>query len=432
MPELIQIDATRPIARAVTIGAIILSLLASWFVGRWYLGNTLAEYLDPDEHELSMARTAVSLAPNDPLTHWRLGIMTEKRLTPDQMQHAVSEYEKAVALSPNDYRFWSQLGMGLEQLGDDARAEKALRTATDLAPSYAYPRWNLGNLLLRDGRYEDGFAELRRASTADPVFRPQLFNLAWEVYKDDIESLKSAVGSTSEARAQFASYLVSRQRVEDGIRLWHTLTVAEKQTNRSAGETIVGALIGSHRYYQAAEVANNLVPGPAYHATEGKIIDSGLEENLSPQKGAVFGWQVTQMPQTQVGIDAGRSHSGSRSLRLVFQVRARLDAIKVSQLVLIKPDSEYELEYYVKTEKLQSGATPYIEIFDPAAGAVIGSSEVAQDRDSDWKRVALTFKTGNKSEAVTLRVARGSCGQDPVCPIFGTLWYDDFNLKRRN
>jgi hypothetical protein len=46
----------------------------------------------------------------------------------------------------------------------------------------------------------------------------------------------------------------------------------------------------------------------------------------------------------------------------------------------------------------------------------------------------LSFKTGDKTEAVTIRIARPSCGTDeaPVCPIFGSVWYDDFSLQRRN
>jgi tetratricopeptide (TPR) repeat protein len=432
MPEqLMQFDATKPLPRAVTILVLILALIGSWFVVRWYLGNTLAEFLDPDEHELSLGRTAVSLAPADPFTHWRLGTMVQRGLTPDQLPQVVSEYETAVALAPNDYRFWTVLGIALEQVGDSERGEKALRRATELAPAYAHPHWTLGNLLLRSGRYDEAFAELQLASTADSTFRGQLFNLAWEVYKQDLDSLKTAVGTTAQSRAEFSNYLVGRQRFEDGMLLWQSLTPVEKRTNRAAGEGIISTLVASYRYYQAAGVANDLVSGPVYRATEGNFVNGGFEENLTQQKGLVFGWQITSLPQAQILHDQSRSHGGSRSLRLVFQVRTRLDSIKVSQMVLVKPDSEYDFEYYVKTEKLQSGGTPAIEIFDPVEGKVAAVSEAAPNGDSDWRRAALSFKTGKKTEAVMVRFVRGSCGDDPVCPIFGNLWYDDFSFKRK-
>ena len=74
-----------------------------------------------------------------------------------------------------------------------------------LAPSYAYPRWYLGNLLLRTERYDEGFAELRRASEANDQFATQLFNLAWQLNKDDFNALQSAVGNFPGTRAAFAN-----------------------------------------------------------------------------------------------------------------------------------------------------------------------------------------------------------------------------------
>jgi hypothetical protein len=47
--------------------------------------------------------------------------------------------------------------------------------------------------------------------------------------------------------------------------------------------------------------------------------------------------------------------------------------------------------------------------------------------------VNLAFKTAGKTEAVILRLARVTCSdqETPVCPIFGSIWYDDFSFKRR-
>jgi len=54
---------------------------------------------------------------------------------------------------------------------------------------------------------------------------------------------------------------------------------------------------------------------------------------------------------------------------------------------------------------------------------------------NDWSRINASFKTSDKTEAITLKIVRVKCGdeeQNPVCPIFGSVWYDDFSLKRRN
>src|SRR5215211_3905542 len=190
----------------------------SYYVVRWYLGNTLAEYFDPNEGTLDAAKWAAQMAPDDPLTHWRIAQVSQKTLPLDQQVAAIAEYERAVSLSPNDYRFWMNLGTAQEQAGNSAQAELALKRAVALAPAYSYPHWYLGNLLLRNGRYDEAFAELRLASQADIELMPQLFNLVWEIYSSDPQALKNAVGESAGARANFALYLVGRKRVDDGLR----------------------------------------------------------------------------------------------------------------------------------------------------------------------------------------------------------------------
>jgi tetratricopeptide (TPR) repeat protein len=433
MPDqVMQLAARKPFVRLLMIFALAFGLIWSWFVVRWYLANTLAEYLRPEENSVAGAKLAVSLGPNDPLTHWRLGEFTQKKLPSDQVGQMVKEYEKAASLSPNDYRFWMAFGTALEQVGEEQRAEEALRRAVKLAPSYSFPRWYLGNCLLRSGHFAEAFTELQRSSEADPELRSQLFNLAWELYNNDFESLKSSIGNKAEARAQFSQYLLGQGRFEDGLRLWGTLSESEKKDNRAAGEAMLGSLMVAKHFHQAVAVWNDLVPDIPYRAALGQVVDGGFEVDFAQRPRAVFGWQVQSLQQVPIAIDPRQAHSGSRSLSIVFQVRSRLNAVNLSQLVPVQPDTQYDFECYVKTQKLVSAATPVVALVDAMDGSVVATSEPAPDEDSDWQRVALTFKTGAKTEALTLQINRASCGENPVCPIYGTLWYDDFNLKPRN
>src|SRR4030095_15878304 len=134
------------------------------------------------------------------------------------------EYETAVRLSPNDYRFWMSLGAALEQQGDYPKAEMALRRSVELAPSYSYPAWYLGNLFLRSGRYAEAFTELRRASQSDPELRPQLFSLAEKIYTSAVEMRKTAIGPAADTRAQFSLYLLERNNYDDALRFWNSLS----------------------------------------------------------------------------------------------------------------------------------------------------------------------------------------------------------------
>src|ERR1044071_1131488 len=229
--EVVHISVRKVPVRILLLLLLLAAGFWSYYVVRWYIGNTLAEYFSPTDSTLDVAKMAEAMAPNDPLTHWRIAQVSQKKLPLDQQAPAIAEYEKAVSLSPYDYRLWMSLGTAQEQSGDPVKAELALKQAVTLAPSYAYPRWFLGNLYLRNGRYNDAFAELRRAAEADPELLPQLFNLSWEIYKADPEALKNSVGQDSGVRAKFALYLLSQKRFDDGMRLWYGLTIEEKTKN---------------------------------------------------------------------------------------------------------------------------------------------------------------------------------------------------------
>ena len=427
--ELIQIRVTA-LLKLLMLLTILLSLGASWFVVRWYLGNTIAENLITDQRQLATAEMAVRMAPSDPLSHWRLGNLIQTQLHSDQISRVVAEYEQAVSLAPHDYRLWMDLGAALEQAGEPEKAEKALRTAVQLAPAYADPRWHLGNLLLRTGRYDEAFAELQHASEANDKLQPQLFNLAWQVNKDDFESLKKSIGSSPGARAQFSQYLVARGRFDEGLRLWDELSPEEKKLNRSAADSIVSSLTAAKRYHQAAEVLGTVTSQKSFGAQLDQFSDPGFEAGVVNDN--VFGWQAPSSSEVHTSIDNSEQHSGDRSLRLVFQVRNKLEAINVSQLVPVSANTQYDLEWYYKTQKLVSAATPITVISDAADDAVFATSESIPNGDNDWQRLAVSFKTGPKTEAVRLRINRARCEEDsPVCPIYGTVWYDDFNLKAR-
>ena len=332
--ELIQIDASKRVIRIGFILIIAVAMVWTYYAFRWYFGNTMAEYFNTGENNLQLAQIANTLAPNDPITNWRLGQVSQKRLPLDQSAPALAAYEKAVSLSPNDYRFWMSLGVAREQAGEGDLAEQALRRAIALAPSYAYPRWHLGNLLLRRGRYDEAFTELRTAGESNPEeLLPQFFNLMSQVYESDVESLKRSVGPSAETRAQFALYLLTQQKRDEGLGIWATLNADQKKANKAIGDSIVSTLVNNRHFHDALEVWNELAPTPAYRAEEGRITDGSFEELISYGPEVVFGWQVKTVPNLQIGIDPNVGHSGQRSLRILFQVRTQLNAINVSQLI---------------------------------------------------------------------------------------------------
>ena len=431
--EIIQVRLRSPLLKILLLIPPIVAAICSYFSVSWYLGNTLAENLDPNDGNLEIARRALAMAPNDPLTHVRLAELKQEDLPLDRQSEAIPEFEKAVSLSPNDYRFWIFLGTAYERVGESNKAEQALKRAVTLAPSYSYPHWYFGNLLLRNARYDEAFAELRIAGESNSELQSQQFNLIWQVYGDDLEGLKNAVGRSSTSRSAFALYLVSQKQFEVALRLWNTLSNDEKRANQSTAGEMISTLNNNFRFHDSLKIWNEIAD-EKLRAQVDQIFNAGFEQDVPDGPELVFGWRINNQPQVQIRIDAAKRHSGMRSVRVVYQVRTNLDAVSVYQLVPVQPGSSYDLECYVSTSDLQTGSSPRIDILDPTTNGVLVSSSNAPSGTNDWSPISLSFSTSDKTQAVMVRIARSSCADKdtPVCPIFGSVWYDDFTLKRRN
>lgn len=427
--KIINLRATA--LRLLLIVPVMLVLVGTWFALRWYTGNTVADYVpEVEDGGLETARSAMSLAPDDPLTHFILAELEMKSLSHEQLGQAVREYEEAVRLSPNDYRLWMALGQAREQAGDPAGAEKDLRHAVELAPSYAYPRWYLGNLLLRTGHEQEAFAELRRAGNAYPEMRTQVFNLAAQFYSQDAEAMTRAVGESAEERGQLALYFVGRGRVDEALKLWSGLSAAERREQRAVGLELMKAALSAKHFRTALEIERAIAEDGAAIPQVGEMMNGGFEETSARSDSEGYGWQLKSAQQAQVTIDSVKHHQGAHSLRIVFNARERLEFNNASQLIIVDPSTQYRLECYVRTEDLQSETTPSVMVMDGADGSVIASSAPAPADQNEWQPVTISFKTSAKTEGVIVRIYRATCAENAQCPIFGTVWYDDFNLGR--
>jgi len=434
MAEQIALISVRPLwARVPLLLLAAAALAASWYALRWGVGDTMAEYA-PVSYEadpaaaFETAEAAARLAPEDPLAHLTLARLYRVSFDPEDLPRSLAEYERAAALAPNDYLVWTEMGRARASFGDAEGGVAALRRAVALAPNYAEPRWHLANALLRAGRGDEAFAELRRAADADPEkYRPQAFNLAWQVYGPDMARVIDAVGRTPDARAQLVGVLVGRGRMDDAVNVWSSLGAREKREQGGAGSALARALYDRGQYHRALQVLGEA--GAAQDAAPEKISNAGFESDIGQPGKQLFQWQVTPAP-AQVALDARASHGGRRSLRLLFNASGQVDFRNVWQVVAVEPSTRYRLTYFVRTDDLRSAATLVAVVSDAASEAnVLGQSAPTPTATNDWQQAAFEFTTGAKAEAVTLRLVRVGCPEG-VCPIYGKIWYDDFDLQR--
>jgi len=411
----------------------LLAIFGAGFIVRWYVGNTVAEYAPGiDEGGIEMARLAVRWAPGDPLTHWRLGSFEEKVFSAENMADAVREYQVAVALSPNDYRYWMELGRALDAAGDSAAGEKALRRSVELAPAYSHPRWFFGNLLLREGKPGEAFDQLGRAAEADLLMRPPVFDLAMRVFGGDVNEIARVACPSPAARMQFAIYLAAGKKFDEALRVWNATSPADRRQQPELGKEMQVSLIEAKQFQSALAVMRELEPDAQLPQVE-QIWNAGFESDLKPPDATnanPFNWVIVARASAQVALDS-QAHSGKRSLRIVLEASRALDAVSVSQIVAVQPGAQYRFECYVRTEALVTISTPVLAVFDAVDNATLATSDPLPTGTNDWQRVTLDFTVNSKHDGITVGSYRAACGGNgQLCPAFGKVWYDDFNLQR--
>lgn len=377
---------------------------------------------------LAAAERAVSLSPSDADAHFALAVALSVEGRTDEI---LKEYEEAARLRPLDYFLWLSLGTAREQAGDEKGALNAFEEAVRLAPSYAQPRWQLGNLLLRSGRRDEAFAELRRAALNDPSLVSGFIDLAWGIYGGDAARVEQVVQPQSaEWRLRLARFLIKHGKTAEGLQQFRAAgNVADEE--RTA---LLQELLTARRFREAYEIWSDVRARQGTQKPSSdvySITDGGFEE-LKNLDGQGFGWRRgSNLQAVNVSLDTSGPHSGKYSLRLDYKGDSNPNAPVLTQLLLVEADSHYRLRFAARTQDVVTGGLPMVVIADAGSDREqrIAQSSLLPKNSNGWQDYVIEFTTGKESSAVQVSIVREACGNQP-CPIFGSVWLDDFTLQK--
>jgi hypothetical protein len=139
-----------------------------------------------------------------------------------------------------------------------------------------------------------------------------------------------------------------------------------------------------------------------------------------------FDWLYERTSDVSLALDPTESHSGHRSLSIVFDSRGMEDA-GIRQLIAVAPNTEYEFSAYFKSQGLEGAGGPHFLIADQFSGTKYFASEELKDADV-WKQVEGTFSTGPDTNLLVLRIQRVPAGN----AIRGKLWISGVHLAARH
>jgi predicted Zn-dependent protease len=344
----------------------------------------------------------------------------------DDLANAISEYEQAVSLRPDDYVLWLVLARAQEMNGNRDQAIAAARLAIPLAPFYAQPHWQLGNILLRAGQTDEAFSELSRAAASSPSLQPALMDLAWQFTKGDGPSIIRLVNpQTPESFRALAVFLGKRGAFADAMAMFKA--AGDDAEGLKARRQFVAELISQAKFNDAYRVWTMNHAGTS-DVSAPKLSDPGFEQE-SDLEDPGFGWRVEKkVPSINFSLDNNAAKEGQSSLKVDFSGEADPGSPIISQLVLVKPKTPYRLRFFVRQQDIVSGGLPEIMVLDARTHGSVAETQPFQRTSNGWNEITLDF-ISTDTEAVQISLQRERCASP--CPIFGHLWLDDFSLTAR-
>jgi tetratricopeptide (TPR) repeat protein len=151
------------------------------------------------KHEEAIAEFQKALAL-DPEQSNIIGNMAESYSKLGKDNEALAAYEKAIAVNPNDAALYTNMGVVLSRLGKNAESQEAFKKAATLNPgASAQSFYNIGATLVNNGKTQEAAEQFKAAISADPNFAEAYYQLGMclsgkpETMPDAIKALQKYI-----------------------------------------------------------------------------------------------------------------------------------------------------------------------------------------------------------------------------------------------
>ena len=179
-----------------------------------------------------------------------------------------------------------------------------------------------------------------------------------------------------------------------------------------------------------SENVRSIVPNPA------NLLGNPSFEDL-PHVNTPGNWTFWNPPGVMQFLDAAYAVDGAQSLRLDFFGGLNPHVYSKYQEVSVKPDTDYELSWYVRSEGITSKTGPRLVVYDAerfwkyftvAGSQVLGTTP--------WHKEQFTFRTPIDTTKIRVSLERMGTDDWKVTPngdtlISGSAWFDLIELVEK-
>jgi tetratricopeptide (TPR) repeat protein len=387
-------------------------------VAREFLADHFSQKLD-----LASLQMAARLEPGNAEYQYQLGRYFLQ--TPNEPETAAQFLKSATTLNPHKSRYWLDLSRTYRRLASSDQQKDALQHAIAADPSTPDVAWDAANFYWALGETDKALQEFRAVLENDPYLPAAAMERCWRI-KPDVEALlRDVVPRKADAYSTLLDFLIFKNEPGAASRVWNQIVQLQHPVETRYVFDYVRYLVNQREVGQARQVwrqAASLCDLAGYQPSPVNLVVNG--DFSLPVLNGGFDWLYEKSSDVALALDPTESHSGHRSLSIIFDSRGMEDA-GIRQLIPVEPHTEYEFSAYFKSEDIQGAGGPRFLLEDHFTRANYFASEELKDANV-WKQVTGTFSTGPDTTLLVLRIQRVPAGN----AIRGKLWIGGVRLAQ--
>jgi tetratricopeptide (TPR) repeat protein len=419
----VNVPLDSPWKRIVLVAAS--ALVAALFVYsalKLLLASNRMHSLDP----VKMQR-AIALEPGY-AEYWdRMGRLLQFELDDQDLPGALKNYQMAVKLSPRTARYWVDLAVVQENLGDVQQARDDFSRALAAYPASAEIRWEYSNFLLRQGEIPGALKAMRESIAGDSSLLPLAITRAWRATGDADELATNVLPADPQSYLLALDFFAEEKNVDAGLKIWSHLAALPQKFPIEKLFPFFEEMIRENRAEDALRMWNQAlgVCGVPHDQARDQLVFNGGFENDILNGG--LDWRLNPSLGMAVEYDTAVRHGGLRSLRMDFNGGFNLDLSEPAQFVPVEPERLYTFHAYLRTDSITTESALHFEIFDPEHHNEITAKTDGLTGTHLWTSVETDIRTGPQTKFLEVMLRRTQSRQFEN-KLSGTVWIDDVSL----
>ncbi len=386
-----------------------------------YIVSRALDSTDPEVLEKAVRRE-----PGNAEVWYRLGRIHTVLM--QDITGSVAPLRRAVGLDPYHARYWLDLGLTYQYLGDSTAQRNAVDTAVRLDSHDPDIAWEAANFYLIAGDTEHALPMFRATLEGDPTQRHVTSALLLSLratQNDFVRVLDRALSREPRFYVDLATLAVQTDHIDASDLIWSRMISLGVHFPAHLADPYLNSLVEKNESTRAriawndlAKIAPELTP---YIYSDNLIVNGRFENTIL---NAGFDWHYNRNDAAPLEIDSTGAHGGGHSLLMTFTGQP-VEDLGLRQIIPVQGMECYRFSGSMRTSELEGVSGPEFRLTELKSGRFYAKLETGGGTHG-WEDRHAEFRTEPGTHFLRLDIIR----ERPLTTLQGHAWADDLTLER--